>query len=324
MSQIMPNVGADNALFNDFTEMAGAFCAAGWGARYQQISPGGFRGSLLSNVTGPVQITHGHWQRGIQHRGLQPAGTQSLAFTLSPESERVRWLGAPFGPTNVMIQGGRSDFDLLTPADFDLVIFTIDEAFLADRVAALTQRDPESFVTRQGRLTIHPAKASQIREGLGHYFEYLKAWRDSPDRAAIFQAMSGDLTELVLQVIVDGHFEPLPTPALQARVKLVRQAEEFARSRESSVVRMSDVCRQLGVSERALRYVFAELAGMSPAMYLRRQRFNRARQALAQACPDENQVKDIAYEHGFWHLGQFAHDYLKLFGERPSETLASG
>jgi len=35
-------------------------------------------------------------------------------------------------------------------------------------------------------------------------------------------------------------------------------------------------------------------------------------------------VKQVAYAHGFWHLGQFAHDYKRLFGESPSETLASG
>jgi AraC family ethanolamine operon transcriptional activator len=33
-------------------------------------------------------------------------------------------------------------------------------------------------------------------------------------------------------------------------------------------------------------------------------------------------VKAVALSHGFWHLGQFAHDYRVSFGESPSETLA--
>jgi AraC family transcriptional regulator, ethanolamine operon transcriptional activator len=33
-------------------------------------------------------------------------------------------------------------------------------------------------------------------------------------------------------------------------------------------------------------------------------------------------VKAVALSHGFWHLGQFAHDYRVAFGEAPSETLA--
>ena len=32
-------------------------------------------------------------------------------------------------------------------------------------------------------------------------------------------------------------------------------------------------------------------------------------------------VKTVALDHGFWHLGQFAHDYRAMYGETPSETV---
>jgi AraC family ethanolamine operon transcriptional activator len=32
-------------------------------------------------------------------------------------------------------------------------------------------------------------------------------------------------------------------------------------------------------------------------------------------------VQDVAAAWGFWHLSQFATDYRKLFGTRPSDTL---
>ena len=32
-------------------------------------------------------------------------------------------------------------------------------------------------------------------------------------------------------------------------------------------------------------------------------------------------VADVANEWGFWHMGGFAADYRKLFGELPSTTL---
>ena len=34
-------------------------------------------------------------------------------------------------------------------------------------------------------------------------------------------------------------------------------------------------------------------------------------------------VKSVALAHGFWQLGNFAHDYRAMFGELPSETLAA-
>jgi hypothetical protein len=40
-------------------------------------------------------------------------------------------------------------------------------------------------------------------------------------------------------------------------------------------------------------------------------------------CPRARRnVKSAALDHGFWHLGRFAHEYRNLFGERPSETLS--
>ena len=46
-----------------------------------------------------------------------------------------------------------------------------------------------------------------------------------------------------------------------------------------------------------------------------------ARMALQSRDGSVPLVKSVALGHGFWHLGQFAHDYRNTFGEAPSETL---
>jgi AraC family transcriptional regulator, ethanolamine operon transcriptional activator len=33
-------------------------------------------------------------------------------------------------------------------------------------------------------------------------------------------------------------------------------------------------------------------------------------------------IKSVALSHGFWHPGQFSHDYRETFGEMLSDTLA--
>ncbi|WP_416676656.1 helix-turn-helix domain-containing protein [Egbenema bharatensis] len=84
---------------------------------------------------------------------------------------------------------------------------------------------------------------------------------------------------------------------------------------------MQELCEKLYVSQRTLRYAFQECLGMSPMTYLKTQRLKQVRRQLK--APDQNQttVTDIAIQYGFWHMGQFAQDYRKMFGERPSETL---
>ena len=49
------------------------------------------------------------------------------------------------------------------------------------------------------------------------------------------------------------------------------------------------------------------------------------RRALRQADPTmKGIVADTANARGFWHMGQFAADYRRMFGKLPSETLARG
>ncbi len=45
------------------------------------------------------------------------------------------------------------------------------------------------------------------------------------------------------------------------------------------------------------------------------------RDRLLTARNEGKTVTDIAMKYSFFHLGQFAVDYRKIFGESPSETL---
>lgn len=54
--------------------------------------------------------------------------------------------------------------------------------------------------------------------------------------------------------------------------------------------------------------------------YVREVRLRHVRDRLLKPMPGDS-VTDIAIEHGFPHLGEFATAYKKAFGESPSETL---
>ena len=82
---------------------------------------------------------------------------------------------------------------------------------------------------------------------------------------------------------------------------------------------MLDLCRELAVSERTLHYAFQEVRGLSPMAYFRAVRLNAVRQEL-KAAADTATVHEVAQRWGFWHTGEFAAAYRRLFGELPSET----
>jgi len=87
-------------------------------------------------------------------------------------------------------------------------------------------------------------------------------------------------------------------------------------------LRVIDLCKVTGASVRTLHYAFLGHFGISPKTYLLTYRLNKVRNELRGADPSAIKIYDIANQWGFWHMGQFAADYRKLFGELPSETRA--
>ena len=118
------------------------------------------------------------------------------------------------------------------------------------------------------------------------------------------------------------------TQALQAggrrplMLRSVRRAQDFLHSHVTEPLSLADVCRHLGVSARALQLAFKQDTGQSPMAYLRDIRLDRVRETLLQ--PDNHArttVSQVAAQHGFLHLGHFAAQYHKRFGELPTQTL---
>jgi len=85
-------------------------------------------------------------------------------------------------------------------------------------------------------------------------------------------------------------------------------------------VTLADLVAAAGVAGRTLLQHFRDAKGVSPIRYLRNARFAKVREALARAQPGDS-VTAIAMSWGFTHMGRFAVEYRKRFGESPSETL---
>lgn len=81
------------------------------------------------------------------------------------------------------------------------------------------------------------------------------------------------------------------------------------------------LARATGVSARALQRAFERSDQPSPMAYLRRLRLHKVHTELAASSPNSVTVTTVAGRWGFMHLGRFASQYHRQFGETPSETL---
>jgi len=135
-----------------------------------------------------------------------------------------------------------------------------------------------------------------------------------------------------LQELVDGvpnrlgeligtQLGPVSEEVRSLRSHGLAQALEMVERRGPERLTVQDLCEATGVSLRSLGRAFQERFGVTPKQYLTARRLNEVRRELLAADPASHRVTEVAGRWGFWHMGQFAADYRRLFGELPSATL---
>ena len=99
----------------------------------------------------------------------------------------------------------------------------------------------------------------------------------------------------------------------------VKRALTYMRANMAERITLTGLASACGVPERTLLRQFQRFVGLAPLAYLRRLRLNTAKSELASA-QNNDAISDIAMRCGFSHLGRFATEYRRLFGETPSTT----
>ena len=123
----------------------------------------------------------------------------------------------------------------------------------------------------------------------------------------LLRMLAADLPETSLRI--DGF-----------KARAARTARDYIDAHAADAPAIQDVCRAAGVSWRTLDYAFREVFGVTPKQYLQATRLDCVRKELCRNGPAVK-ITEVAAEWGFWHMGKFAADYRRQFGELPSETL---
>jgi AraC-like DNA-binding protein len=118
-----------------------------------------------------------------------------------------------------------------------------------------------------------------------------------------------------------NYMEALGRGVSPAAPYYVRRAEEFMATNADKPITMTALAEAAGASARALQEGFRRFRDTTPMAHLKGLRLARVRADLETADPARDSVTEIATRWGFFHLGNFAADYRRRFGERPSETL---
>ena len=106
-----------------------------------------------------------------------------------------------------------------------------------------------------------------------------------------------------------------------ARPNYLTRAEEHICANLSQPLSVLDVAAAAGVSPGTLSRAFQRHRGITTKRFIEQHRLNAVRETLLAAAPESTTVTKVALKWGFTHMGRFAVNYRRAFGEKPSETL---
>ncbi|MDF0699227.1 AraC family transcriptional regulator [Rhizobium sp. MC63] len=125
---------------------------------------------------------------------------------------------------------------------------------------------------------------------------------------------------LLLENFPHRYSNELTLPAPAPAPRHVKWAIDFMHAHIAEPISLNEIATAAKVSIRTLQQGFRQFRNTTPIAYLHEIRMVAARRDLLESGAKQA-VADIALRWGFTHLGRFAAEYKKRFGELPSQTL---
>ncbi|WP_323119346.1 helix-turn-helix domain-containing protein [Burkholderia alba] len=288
----------------------------GWRQTYDQLAAGRFVGTLTELPLDTMKL----FRETTSHTLRQACEVRGDAYWFGIPLARdgaARIDARPIAADALAFRPGHVEFELLTPARFSIYGVVVRGEVLRRYAEQVEQCGFDDRLPRQAVMPVGEARLERLCAQLARQFDRVEA-----ASAPLSAGERNDLQAAVLAALFDVCAAPGDGAAGEPpsrRRRIVAQARDYVLAHRSRPVGVPELCEQLHVSRRTLQYCFQDVLGMAPATYLRTLRLNGARRDLCGR--DAGSVQDVAAAWGFWHLSQFATDYRRMFGNRPSEAL---
>jgi AraC-like DNA-binding protein len=290
--------------------------ALGWDTEYRQLKPGAFT-STFSVLEGDAWfLMEEQSSRRVEVGAPAPDGMFVLALA---EGNATAVNGQALSRDHIFLQTPGSEVRATLSAAMKITQLGI-EAEQLEEVMAVVAPDMSFPPGRVSTIATAPERLANLRLAMRDVLH------NPPGREAVREeVVSQCLAETIVAAFDSG--EDISGDILHRAnaAGALNRAREYIESHLCETIRITSLCRYAQTNARSLERIFARELGMSPQQYVKARRLNAVRRSLLAAKPGQGLlVTDVALSHGFTHLGRFAGDYVRYFGEQPRETLLAG
>jgi len=310
--QVLVNRG----VFSDFDQFEES--TQGWHLDWRQLDRGCLDVSLTQVATGSALVSHAAFSRAFEQHGVSPRGARTFAV-VEAGVRGTRWCGQPMLDEHVTVFPRTGEFEALSKPGFTIHTLALSEELLVRTCQTLeTPRVDRLLVDGSGH--VWPSDP----EAVGALRFALQRVRDAAAPgvgrlAGLVDEIESEVPVRLVRALASGQDDGRP-PSFGTRQLALDRARPFIEAHRDRPITVAELCEATRLSRRTLEYAFGEQLGVSPRAYLAALRLDGVRRELVPSDPPVT-IADVANRWGFWHMGQFAADYRRQFGELPSETL---
>lgn len=302
-----------NRQFDSFEEFS--VLATSWNADFRQLDAEHFKSTMFQAVLGPMLISSARFGCHVDQYGATPAGMRTFAIA-NVDSPEMCWYGQKVGSKYIVSFPADGDIDVFSKPGFGAFTFSFPSELLMTFFE-------QNGVPLLGEMLDHSNKAWQATDTQLNRIRFLLNLVVTDRQGNCGHYLVEEIKELLLSILLQNIDSNLPKAGISGSKKYqkFKQVVDYINSSDQPILRISELCDASQISIRNIQYLFKQEIGMTPKRFLNGRRLYGVHRDLWQSDPYVTNVSDIANKWDFWHMGQFAADYKKIFGELPSDTL---
>ncbi len=222
----------------------------------------------------------------------------------------------------MLVHPGGKEFELITPSDHEILGIVIEIPLLTKYLKSHNCMELMTLLLSNPVWKIPSLNINSFWKKLSYTLyqtKHLSAASALQLSHSACLLMLDELLSSLVDILQTAQQQNIPKSKVVRHRQVVHSIRNYILSRQDEIITVTQLCEAFHMSRRTLQNCFHEVLGVCPITYLKAIRLNAVRRTLKKTT-NTMTIQDVACNYGFWHMSQFAADYRRLFGEKPSET----
>ena len=292
----------------------------GYDLELQQLDRGSFSANLQQIQCGNIFINHIATTRRFEVFGNPPPGLRTFGVPTN-RCLPFTWRNKYSNGNTLQIYKPGTELEMITHPFFEAIDVSITEESFNVLMHRRELPELDEILNKREMVSCNPVKLQQLRTTLHSVCATLDNDPDLLNRSpALQEIIQHEVPFLLAQTLMSSE-DQLTNIAPAKRTHALKTAIDYIKTTPRESIALNRFCRETGINERTLQRAFRDQYGVSPKSYAQAFHLNNVYKSLKRSHPGSTSIFEVASSFGYTHMGQFARDYRRHFGELPSDTL---